>query len=453
MSCPSRVGVQALVLALTLVVSLLALAVPAEAQELRLGVPVGARSDRTAWSGGTASSSLTHVAQVIGAPQSSLVGPTGAGVGVALIDTGVARVPGLTDIVAGPDLSLDSPFAEAHQLDAYGHGTHLAGIITSDRSDARGMAPDATLVSVKVGAHNGAVDVSQVIAAIDWVVARKADHNIRVLVLAYGTDGVQDPQVDPLAHAVQTAWRHGIVVVVAAGNEGQLRPQMANPATDPYVISVGAIDTFGTNRTNDDSLAAFSAPGTPQRRPDVVAPGVGIVSTSAPGSFIEQTYPAAVRPEGLLRGNGTSQAAAVVGGAAAVLLQERPWLTPDQVKAVLTSTATPVRGGDPGTGSGLVNLHWARTAPAPTSTQTHPTSLGTGTLEGARGSHHLVGDGVILQGEVDIMGQPFDSAAWAQAASAGASWDEGVWNGVQWTGWSWNGWSWNGWSWNGVQWD
>src|SRR5690606_27298618 len=113
--------------------------------------------------------------------------------------------------------------------------THLAGIIAGGDSSSpaglRGVAPDSTLVSVKVAAADGAVDVSQVIAAIDWVVAHRDQHNIRVLALAYGTDAVQPSQIDPLAHAVESAWRAGIVVVVAAGNHGGDTDSLTNPAS------------------------------------------------------------------------------------------------------------------------------------------------------------------------------------------------------------------------------
>ncbi len=154
-------------------------------------------------------------------PNNSTRKLTGHGVGVALIDTGVARVAGLDGagkVVNGPDLSLDSQAANLRYADGYGHGTHMAGLIAGRDSTAPrgnendekwfvGMAPDAKIVNVKVGAADGSVDVSQVIAGIDWVVANRASHNIRVLNLSYGTDSTQSHQLDPLAHAVENAWR------------------------------------------------------------------------------------------------------------------------------------------------------------------------------------------------------------------------------------------------------
>ena len=403
-----------------------------------------AAAEAVGWEVEGTTATLDHVARATGADKAHSDGLTGQGVGVALIDTGVAPVEGLTDVWHGPDLSLDSQAEDAHHLDVYGHGTHLAGIITSDRPDALGLAPDATLLSLKVGAYNGAVDVSQVIAAIDWVVQHREEHDIRVLVLAYGTDSTQDPRVDPLSHAVEVAWRNGITVVVGAGNHGATTPRLANPATNPYVIAVGAVDTQGTRRVADDTVPAFSAAGTTDRGVDLLAPGVGIVSARVPGGYLDTAYPDARQDGALFRGNGTSQAAAVVGGAAALLLSADPSLSPDDVKARL------VQGSSHGTHVPTLSVKGALESTA-TGLQLHPPSTGTGSLEAARGSLHLTAD-LVLEGEVDIHGVAFDSATWAADALAGTSWDGGTWNETQWTGWGWNGWGWNGWGWNGAGW-
>ena len=432
---------------------------------------VDATAESIAWEQEGTHAELQHVGAVVGVDALHRRGITGRGIGVALVDTGVADVDGLDDVVRGPDLSLDSQFEEAWTRDLYGHGTHLAGILASDRPDVPGLAPDATLVSVKVGAANGAVDVSQVIAAIDWVVQHRRQHNIRVLALAYGTDGTQDPISDPLSHAVEVAWRHGIVVVVAAGNHGASRDAVVNPALNPRVITVGAIDTQGTNSRLDDEVPSFSPAGTRQRRPDVYAPGVGIVSLQAPGGYLDTTYPEARQDDARFRGNGTSQATMVVASAAALLLQDRPGLTPDEVKHVL------VRGSQDlstlASGTPMVDVEAARSLRPRRATQDLPLSRGDGSLDLARGSMRLGVDGTWLDDERDIHGRPFDSAAWAASAEAGTSWSNGRWNGSRWTasgridtswpgstwqgrswsGWSWNGWSWNGWSWNGWSWN
>src|SRR6266480_3442729 len=183
---------------------------------------------------------------------------TGRGVGIALVDSGIAPVTGLADptrVVNGPDLSFESQSPNLRYLDTYGHGTHMAGIIAGrdpNLSDDQlpttmsfaGMAPGARLVNMKVAAADGAVDVSQVVAAIDWAVAHRKDPNlnIRVLNLSFGTESLQDERLDPLSHAVESAWRNGIVVVVAAGNDGSAATRLIMPAMNPYVLAVGAAD-------------------------------------------------------------------------------------------------------------------------------------------------------------------------------------------------------------------
>src|SRR5581483_6440781 len=263
-----------------------------------------------------------------------------------LIDTGVSPVPGLTggNVVNGPDLSLDAGAANLRYLDEFGHGTHLAGIIAGrdsgplsygsygDSTKFTGMAPDATLVNVKVGASDGAVDVSQVIAALDWTVAHKNDPglNIRVINLAYGTDSVQDYRIDPLAHAVEAAWQAGIVVVTSAGNAGSTSALLTDPATDPFVLAVGADGNYDKNG-HSQFITSFSSAGSPGRSPDLVAPGQSIVSLRDPQSFVDAAFPggrvndAAGR---FFRGSGTSQATAIVSGLVADLLSKYPTMTP-----------------------------------------------------------------------------------------------------------------------------
>lgn len=361
----------------------------------------------------------------------------GGGIDVALVDTGIAPVPGLDDpdqVVNGPDLSLDFQAGLPAGIDAYGHGTHMASTIGGEG----GMARRARLVNVKVGSADGAVDVSQMIAAIDWVVQHRDDAgmNIRVLSLSGGTDSTQSYLVDPLTHAVESAWHHGIVVVAAAGNSGG---PLADPAIDPYVISVGAADMVDPRNPFDDIVAPFSAVGTPERGVDLVAPGVSVLGLRVPGSTIDAANPGAVVGGSLFRGSGTSQAAAVVAGAAAQLLSDRPELRPDQVKALFAASARRLLTAPPeGQGAGVLDLRVAMRLPAPAAAQTHPRSSGSGSLELARGGEHLIAeDGTVLEGEFDLQGGPWDPQRWAPLASAGQAWDGGTWNGNVWTGGAW----------------
>ena len=399
---------------------------------------------------------------------------TGKGIGVALIDSGIAPVKGLAQpgkVINGPDLSFESQAGSLANRDTFGHGTHMAGIIAGrdpetpagKENDPRyfvGVAPDATLVNLRVAATDGAVDVSQVIAAIDWAVTHRKDPglNIRVLNLSFGTDSVQNRQLDPLAYAVEQAWKAGIVVVASVGNDGPTDTRVANPAIDPYIIAVGGADTLGTAGQKDDLVGTFSTRGDAVRHADLLAPGRSIGSLRAPGSHVDVNYPGGLVPDGtgrFFKGSGTSQAAAMVSGAAALLLQQRPTLTPDQVKKLLTSTAQPLTGADViAQGSGELNIKAASDARTPTTTQTFTRGLGTGSLEAARGGAHVADSmtGVELTGEQDIMGRPWTPATWTAAAAAGTSWSGGSWNGGLWAGSDWTGTSWTARTWSGRTW-
>ncbi len=397
-------------------------------------------------------------------------GITGQGVDVALIDSGFLPVNGLSapgKVVLGPDLSFESQASNLRYLDTFGHGTHMAGIIAgrddgltqsqyTSHDNFTGVAPDARIVSIKVATATGATDVSQVLAAIDWVVQHRNDNgmNIRVLNLSFGTDGIQDYTLDPLTYAAEVAWRKGIVVVVAAGNSGYGTAKLNNPAYDPYVIAVGADDTRGTPATDDDVVPAWSSRGDGTRNPDVVAPGKSVASLRAPGSYVDAQHPEGRINTRLFRGSGTSQAAAAVSGAAALLISQRPNLTPDQVKKLLTSTAVPLPSADQvAQGSGLIQLKAASAAPTPAYTQTWPVATGTGSLEAARGSAHVATpEDVELRGEMDIFGKTWDGSTWSGSSWAGSTWSGGLWNGSTWSGSTWSGSTWSGSTWSGSTW-
>jgi serine protease AprX len=426
--------------------------------------------------------SMGYVTTITGANGMWRKGYTGDGVDVALIDTGVAPVSGLKDsakVVVGPDLSFESQDPDLRYLDTFGHGTHLAGIIAGrerakgnwwdyawDNTNFYGMAPDARIVSLKLADHNGAVDVSQIIAAVDWVVQNKqtGGMNIRVLNLSYGTHSPQTPQADPLSWAAEVAWRAGIVVVASAGNDGDTIPGLTNPAYNPWVIAVGAADTKGTVSMSDDTVPSFSARqggNFNTRGIDVVAPGVGIVSLGVPGSYVYNTYSSARVGNGFMRGSGTSQAAAVVSGAAALLLSQRPLLQPDQVKALLMNGATKLTN-QPTTaqGSGELNLATSSALATPWSLQSQQVGNGNGGLESARGGVHVTMNGNTLADERDIMGNSFVSPILSGQAGGTAAWGfDGTFNGAVWIGTgfaadttSWAAKTWSGKTWAGKTW-
>ncbi len=424
------------------------------------------------WDSGKDVTNLAEISNIINAGSAWNQGGQGAGITVALIDSGVTPVEGLATagkIINGPDLSFDSQNPGMQYLDAYGHGTHMAGIIAGRASSAPaqvsshdakkhflGVAPDATILNVKVGAANGAVDVSQVLAGINWVIEHRNDNgmNVRVLNLSFGTDSSQAYAIDPLSYAVEVAWRNGIVVVVAAGNDSN-GSALRSPATNPYVIAVGADATGGTTRTNDDYIPTWSNCGTLTRSVDVVAPGKTIASLRVPGSYADVNYPSARLDNTLFKGSGTSQAAAVVSGLAASVLSAHPEYTPDQVKKVIKGGASTIWGILPTCqGSGLVNAYQsiASSSPGTAIQQVWAPATGVGTLEAARGSDHLSDNGVVLQGEIDIFGAPFTSPVWAGSTWSGSTWSGGNWNGSTWSGSTWSGSTWSGSTWSGSTW-
>ena len=405
--------------------------------------------------------------EVTGASSLWDAGYTGKGVDVAVIDSGVVPVDGLAGpgkVVYGPDLTLEANGA-AKNLDTYGHGTNMAGIIagrdsaagsvSGNATDFVGMAPDARIVSIKVADVEGQTDVSQAIAAIDWVVQNRTKNglNIRVLNMSFGTDGVQDYLLDPLSYAAEQAWHKGIVVVVSVGNEGFGTAKVNNPAYNPYLIAVGSDNANGTATTADDVVSSFSNDGDGTRNPDIVAPGEKVVSLRAAGSTLDNQYPTARVGERLFRGSGTSQAAAVVSGAAALLIQQRPGITPDQVKALLMGTAQDIPAATAAQqGEGLIDLATAKDAATPVADQTFAVSTGIGSLELSRGSVHVTVGGKEVRGEVDVRGKAFDVRTWAAGLKNGGNWKHVLLTGMSWSGMSWSGMSWSGMSWSGMSW-
>ncbi|HZC74224.1 MAG TPA: S8 family serine peptidase [Jatrophihabitans sp.] len=393
-------------------------------------------------------------------------GDNGDGVGVAVIDTGISPMTDLGEVVYGPDLS-----GEGTIVDSYGHGTVMAGIIAGNGHDSAtaadgpytGMAPDTRLISVKVAGRNGATDVSTVLEAMHWVSAYQQQFNIRVLNLSWGTPATQSPTIDPLDYAVERLWRQGIVVVVAAGNNGPDPGTILKPADDPLVISVGAYDQGDTPGRSKDTMAEWSSAGPTAAgyaKPDLVAPGRTLTALRSYGSLVEAENPSALVAPSYIKGSGTSEAAAVTSGAVALLLAARPDLTPDQVKHILTTTAHRLPGAPANQqGAGRLDLHGAKGIPDGPQTQQTPIATGLGSLEASRGGLHVDvdcdADGTpeLISGEVTADCLLWDPAAWTGATWNGDAWTGATWNGATWNGATWNGATWNGATWNGATWN
>ncbi len=313
--------------------------------------------------------SMFEVTDEIGAQSLWTQGITGAGVNVAVIDTGIAPVPELSDqIVAAVDLSGEVVDPSVEPGDAFGHGTHMAGIIAgrqpgSDPAQAAarpddffGVAPDAGLVSVKVAQADGSVTGGSLVAGIDWVVAHADEHEISVLTLAFDAGDIDSYRTDPVAAALERAWAAGIVVVTAAGNQGSSSSGLASTARDPYVIAVA-----GTDSTSATVVPDWASAGDGVRDPDLAAPGAHIASLRAPGSNADVTHPEGRVGDREFLASGSSPAAAVVTGVAALLLDARPDLRPDQVKHLLVESAVDLDAPAKFVGNGLVDASAAVT--------------------------------------------------------------------------------------------
>jgi serine protease AprX len=366
----------------------------------------------------------------------------GDGVAVALLDTGVSSAVDLKNTVA-----LRVEFTPGHDgFDRFGHGTHMAGIIAGNGSVSlgkwRGVAPDAQLISVKVAGPDGATDVSVVLAALQWVVANKDRLGIRVLNLAFGTDATSSYLTDPLDYAVERVWRAGILVVTAAGNRGPDAGTISKPGDDPLVLTVGAADVRGTSDRRDDVVAPFSSRGPTVDgvgKPDLVAPGTTIVSVRAVGSSADLVRPEARVRTAYFRGTGTSQAAAIVSGIAALMFEADPLLTPNEAKAALIGSSSGLQG-QAGAGNGLVDA--ARAVNAVLARQYRGTEVnahyapatGLGELESSRGSYHVYGDPdgdgqpQLVKGEIDVLGKPWTPETWAAGTWSAQTWSAAPWH-------------------------
>jgi serine protease AprX len=307
-------------------------------------------------------------------------GYDGAGIGIAVVDSGITswhddlaavnggqRIERFVDFVAG----YESPY------DDYGHGTHVAGIIAGNGHDSlgrhAGAAPDATLVALKVLDANGRGTISDAIAALEWVLANRQQYNIRVVNLSVGAAVRESYWTDPLTLAAKRVADAGVVVVTAAGNIGRnaagesVYGGVTAPGNAPWVLTVGASSSNGSPTRDDDSVAAFSSRGPTyldwSAKPDLVASGVGTVSLASANSTFYTT-----RPELLVNGfvsgsdraylvlSGTSMAAPVVAGTVALMLEANPSLTPNAVKAILQYTAEQRAGYNSHTqGGGFLN--------------------------------------------------------------------------------------------------
>jgi serine protease AprX len=363
------------------------IALDSNVKYISLDRTVGARGQAGAANG------AEYTTEPINAPAVWQAGYQGTNVGVAVIDSGITPVADLDQ--NSPSLTLDTqlvsqllslpnevaPYAtgrivysqnfvssQSNALDQYGHGTLVAGLIAGNGSASsgsqyfrtfRGAAPNANIINLRALDENGAGTDSSVISAIDEAISLQSTYNIRVINLSVGRAVYESYSLDPLCQAVEKAWKAGIVVVVAAGNDGRdlaLNPEgygtIDSPGNDPYVITVGAMNTNFTPQINDDIIASYSSKGPAfidhVVKPDIVTPGNVVTSlqfendplaVNNPDFYTWYSYYQTKGSENPSQSyfpmSGTSMAAGVASGAIADLLQAAPKLTPDKVKALI----------------------------------------------------------------------------------------------------------------------
>ncbi len=349
-------------------------------------------------------------------------GTTGAGVTVAVLDTGLTIGPDFGGNVVAVNLNSQS----GSVADKHGHGTHVAGIIKGRSANGAyvGIAPDSTLISVKIADDQGTADTGDLLRGIAWIYANRKGFNgagpIKVVNISLSVGTPESYKTSALCAAVEQLWLAGIVVVCAAGNNGsRIDATWYPPANDPYVITVGATDEGGTEKTDNDTLAPFSSRGATQDgfyKPEIVAPGRRIVAPLASADCtIAKLYPDRLTGDGHIRLTGTSMSAPIVAGVVALLCARFPNLTPDQIKWLLQNKGIVYKGAD---GVPIVGAQQA--------------------IQWAAGSKNVIGKAnqnlqlslglTALATKVATTQAYWDQAYWDQAYWDQAYWDQAYWD-------------------------
>jgi serine protease AprX len=357
----------------------------------------------------------------------------GQGIGVAVVDSGINwqtdlyTYQGINRVVA--NVAFNNGYNQT-AMDAFGHGSHVAGVIGGNGRSSSGLyigvAPQSNIINVKVNddTKGGSGTAKSVVQGLQWILQNKKQYNIRVVNISINSVAAESYQTSPIDAAVEVLWFNGIVVVVSAGNSGS--GTVYPPANDPFVITVGAVDDKGTTALSDDTLASFSAYGKTTdgvNKPDLVAPGKNIIGLMGNGNGMPFAHPDnIVRVNGAavyFRMSGTSTSAPMVAGAVALLLQKQPNLKPDQVKYRLMTTANKNWAGYNATraGAGYLDVYAATQG---TSTQ----SANTGTL--------------ISRFLFTGTNKTWNSANWDSANWDSANWDSANWDSANWDSVSWN---------------
>jgi serine protease AprX len=376
------------------------------------------------------------------------MGYDGSGVTVAVVDSGVALDH---DFSANPGelnanrVLLQLGFNQDSTIihDAFGHGTHVAGIIGGNGSGSggfyQGVAPGVNLISLKVSDDQGMAYESDTVEALQWIFDHKDEYNIRVVNLSIQSTVEGYYGESALNLAAEILWFNGVVVVASAGNEWSgeyINTIKAAPANDPFIITVGASNEMGSSDRSDDVITPFTARGVSLSgyyKPEIIAPGKDIVSTLAGSSEWRNDHPDRFVEGGYFRISGTSMATPMVAGAAALLLQAEPDLTPDQVKFRLVSS------------SSQIEYHSYLDVYAAVTSDT------TEAYNWYVAPHQVLAKMALVAYWTSQNGE--ESIDWENVDWAAVNWNAVNWNAVNWNAVNWNAVNWNAVNWNAVNWN
>jgi serine protease AprX len=427
----------------------------------------GGRNDKDLDKYGDSSDTTSVGVVAVGAP-GAWSRSTGAGIVVALMDSGIGNHPDLPTgkVVARVNFVKDN----APRLDPAGHGTHLAGIIAGNGESFRGVAPDARLVDIRVLDANGEGTLKNVVAGFDWLLKNRRALHVNVLNLSIGTPQYRSYHKDLLAALAEAVWFSGVTVVAAAGNDGPLPGGIATPGADPFVITVGSLDDQGTLTEVDDRESAFSSRGPTIdgfAKPDVLAPGRRIVSLRANGSALDYAKAPALtlaaaavrdaaaqlhnaltttrdqgnkdrdnnkgsgsRSDLYVRMSGTSVSSAMVAGTAALVLAYHRDYSPTKVKGAIVNSAHRIAGSA------------TRAADAQKALN-----------ESTRGMNSNLLPSKLLMTTLVRSGVAGSGTTWEGISWEGVTWESVTWESVSWEAVTWEGVVWESVSWEGVMWE
>jgi len=390
----------------------------------------GSRSDRASTD---ASVSPSHLA--IRGPQ-AWTRTTGEGVTVAIMDSGIADHPDLRGKIRA---RLDFTHDGSTLADPGGHGTFIAGVIAAN-GEMKGVAPDASLVSLRVLDKNGNGTLSSVVGAFSWALKNQKRDKIDVLNISWGAPQATSYHKSILSALVEAAWFSGMTVVVAAGNDGPAAGSITAPATDPFVVAVGSFNDHGTAAAADDTYSTFSGRGPTLdgfAKPDILAPGEHVASLRAKGvTYLAADGTPVGSPSDLyIHMSGTSASAAFVSGVAALVASAHRRFTPTQTKGALLASTRPIAGSL----VGAVDAPNALVRTSIANAGLRPSRL---LLQILAKAHQLKVNGITWEG-----------VSWDGVSWEGVTWDAVSWEAVSWETVAWETVAWETVAWEGVTWD